>query len=93
MKPKEIILDFDDETKLRVITSNGDLTWVGTATQIVRGMAQGDWDGNGTIWTFMKNVRDRIGNHFNTTIKIRKDNCSAFIRELERIQFIRVKIK
>ena len=93
MKPCELILDFDDDVKLRVITSGGDLTWLGTAPQIVRAMAQGDWEGDGTVWTFMKNVRNRIGNHFNLLIKIKKGNCSSFIRELERIRFIRVKMK
>jgi hypothetical protein len=93
MKPRELILDFDDAPKLRVVTANGDLTWVGTAPQIVRAMAAGDWEGASDAWTFMKNVQRRIENHFNLSIRIKKGNCTRFLRELERIRFIRVKVK
>ena len=93
MKYPELLLDFDDAPKLRVVTSGGDLTWVGTASQIVKAMAQGDWEGDGTPWRFMRNVRDRIANHFNLDIRIKKGNYTRFLRELERIGFIRIKVK
>jgi hypothetical protein len=93
MKGKEMIVDFDDAQKLRVVTAGGGLTWAGTAPQIVRDMARGDWEAPRDSWSFMKNVQRRIEDHFDIGIRVKRGNCTKFLRELERIGFVQVKPK